>query len=203
MIRIADFITKAAFQGPERPAVSFGDLTLTWAQLEHRCWSAAGAFRKLGIGTGDRIAYLGHNSHRQFEAYVWPTRVGAILVPLNYRLSIAELIECVADCMPKVLVVDRHFVTEARAIADACSCIKTLVFADDTAVPEGMGGYEQLLEAAADTEPETLEPFASQDSDTIILFYTSGSRSIGRRMTCFYCPDRCFTWAPAHACSRR
>ncbi len=175
MIRIADFITKAAFEGPKRAAVSFEGLTLTWAELERRCWAIASAFRDLGVGKGERIAYLGQNSHRQFEAYLWPTRIGAILVPLNYRLSIAELIECVADCTPRVLVVDRHFVEEARAIADACTSIDVLVYADDGEVPAGMESYEALLDDAGAPDIRALDALASSGDDTMILFYTSGS----------------------------
>jgi len=175
MVRIADYISKSAHHRPDEPAVTFEGRTFSWTQFEARCWAIAAMLNRLGVGHGDRVAFLGQNSHRQFECYLAPSRVGAISVPLNYRHAVAEMIECAADCTPSVLIVDRHFVDEARAIANACPSIQSLIYADDGPVPDGMGSYERLLAAEGDIDPKQFDDIASQDGDTVILFYTSGS----------------------------
>ena len=175
MLRIADHISRQAHRHPNRPAVSFGGDTFSWATFEKRCWGVATLLFDLGVRAGDRVAYLGLNSHRYFECYYAPSRIGAILVPLNIRLSVAELVECVADCTPKALIMDPHLVHEARSIASTCPSIEVLVCATSETAPEGMHAYDPVAGQHPSAEPDHFTGLASQDSDTIVIFYTSGT----------------------------
>ena len=106
MIRIADYITKAAWHSADKPSLTHEGRTFTWAETEERCWGFATALYDMGVRPGDRVAYLGLNSHRYYECYFVPSRIGAAVVTINYRLAIPEMIDCLNDCVPKVLIVD-------------------------------------------------------------------------------------------------
>jgi fatty-acyl-CoA synthase len=72
---------------PDREVVVDGTLRLTYSQFFDRCdrWSAA--LHRLGVGVGDRIAYIAPNTHAQLESFYAVPQIGAILVPINYRLT--------------------------------------------------------------------------------------------------------------------
>src|SRR4030095_8685481 len=75
---------------PDREAVVDGPLRLTYAQFFDRCdrWSAA--LQRLGVARGDRVAYIAPNTHAQLESFYAVPQLGAVLVPINYRLSAEE-----------------------------------------------------------------------------------------------------------------
>src|SRR6476620_5670734 len=72
-----------------REAVVDGSLRLTYQQFFDRCdrWSAA--LQRLGVRQGDRVAYIAPNTHAQLESFYAVPQIGAVIVPINYRL-IAE-----------------------------------------------------------------------------------------------------------------
>src|ERR1700716_2202141 len=71
----------------DREAVVDGNLRLTYEQFYDRCdrWSAA--LQGMGVGKGDRVAYIAPNVHEQLESFYAVPQIGAVLVPINYRLS--------------------------------------------------------------------------------------------------------------------
>src|SRR5947209_12263855 len=72
---------------PDHEAVVDGEVRLTYAQFFARCdrWSAA-LQRELGVGQGDRVAYIAPNTRAQLESFYAVPQLGAVLVPINYRL---------------------------------------------------------------------------------------------------------------------
>src|SRR5207248_1649080 len=72
---------------PDREALVDGNLRLTYAQFFERCdrWSAA--LQRLGVRPGDRVAYIAPNTHAQLESFYAVPQIGAMLVPINYRLT--------------------------------------------------------------------------------------------------------------------
>ena len=80
---------------------------LTWRQLDARVAALAGHLRqRCGVGTGDRVLLLAEGDTRTFEVQFACMRLGAILVPLNWRLALPELIELATDVEPAVVIVD-------------------------------------------------------------------------------------------------
>src|SRR5437868_13949749 len=73
-----------------REAVVDGALRLSYEQFFDRCDRASAAFQTLGVKPGDRIAYIAPNTHAQLESFYAVPQIGAVLVPINYRLSPAE-----------------------------------------------------------------------------------------------------------------
>jgi acyl-CoA synthetase (AMP-forming)/AMP-acid ligase II len=173
MIRIFDYITKAAWHRPDQASLTFGDKTHTWAETEKRCEGLAAGLYNVGVRPGDRVAWLGLNSHWFFEGYFVPSRIGAILVAINNRLAVPEMINCANDCTPTVLIVDDHFVNQAEAVAAACPFIKTVIHAGFGTAPDGMLSLENVLQT--DPEPVDFDTLASHDDDTLLIFYTGGT----------------------------
>src|ERR1700680_1205851 len=71
---------------PEREAVVDGDLRLSYEQFFDRCDAWSAALQALGVKQGDRVAYIAPNTHAQLESFYAVPQIGAVLVPLNYRL---------------------------------------------------------------------------------------------------------------------
>src|ERR1700757_1033237 len=82
-----EFARRARKLYPERLAIIDGKSRRPYAQFLDRCdrWSAV--LQKLGISPGDRVAYLSPNTHAQLESFYAVPQIGAVLVPLNYRLT--------------------------------------------------------------------------------------------------------------------
>src|SRR3954466_5400172 len=70
-----------------REAVVDGPLRLTYAQFFERCDRWSTALQQLGVKPGDRVAYIAPNTHAQLEGFYAVPQIGAVLVPLNYRLT--------------------------------------------------------------------------------------------------------------------
>lgn len=173
-VQICDLLEIAANKWPDKPAITFQNKTQTWSETFQRCHAAATMLKQAGVERGDRVIFLGLNSNVCYESYYSPALIGAILVPVNYRLSVREMIECVEDCAPKVLIVDAHYVEPAKAIQKACSSIGTVIYVGAEATPEGMISYEQTLaDIIASGEQCAISP--SKDDETVIVFYTGGT----------------------------
>src|SRR5262245_65445909 len=69
-----------------REAVVDGDLRLTYAQFFDRCDRFSAVLQRLGVGKGDRVAYIAPNTHAQLESFYAVPQIGAVVVPINYRL---------------------------------------------------------------------------------------------------------------------
>ena len=105
---------------PDRTALLDPHRSLTYAELADRTARYAGALRRLGVGPGDRVAYLGVNAVEVFETFFAAWLLGAIAVPLNYRLSGPEIRYMLDDSGASVLVHSAD--TDALVAAAAGRC---------------------------------------------------------------------------------
>jgi len=85
-----DFVRRALKLYPDRPAILHGDLRLTYREWGERLWRLVHALRAAGIRPGDHVAVLSPNTHEGLLAYAAVPWLGAVLVPLNTRLTPAE-----------------------------------------------------------------------------------------------------------------
>ena len=149
-------LRRALQVAPDRPAVSFEDTELTYAQMWDRCRRLAGGLRALGCERGDRVAVVAQNSHRYLELYQAVPSAGMVLVPLNHRHADRELRYALEDSGAKVL-----FTT--RDISPLPACVEHVIDAD--------GGHEDLLAGA----PAAGFPDDVGEDDLAGLFYTGGT----------------------------
>ncbi|HSJ53678.1 MAG TPA: AMP-binding protein, partial [Anaerolineae bacterium] len=107
----ADLLSRRAALTPDREALvelpSGG--RYTYRQLNERANRLANWMRSLGVGQGDRVSILAHNSAVYMDLFYGLPKIGAILAPLNWRLVARELVYIVQDCEPKVLICGPEF----------------------------------------------------------------------------------------------
>ena len=90
-IGLGNWLYQRALRTPHRKALTFEGTTWTYAQLQDRIDRFASAFRANGVCQGDRVGFLGFNQPAFLETLFAAARLGAIFVPLNYRLTGPEL----------------------------------------------------------------------------------------------------------------
>src|SRR5437762_3201905 len=100
-----DFARRARKLYGDREGVVDGDLRLTYEQFFERCdrWSAA--LQAMGVKQGDRIAYIAPNTHEQLESFYAVPQIGAVLVPINFRLTAEDFVYITSHSGAKVLCV--------------------------------------------------------------------------------------------------
>ena len=169
------FLDRSVLAYPDKPAVIYGDTVFTYAQYSQRVQRLAAALQAAGVGRGDRVAILAPNIPAMLEAKFGPMSIGAILVPLNIRLSSREIAYILNHSGSKVLIFDTEFASTVRELRPQVPAIETYIQIADTAPQaEDIPGpeYEELL-ANAPHRPESVEPI--DERETICINYTSGT----------------------------
>ncbi|MCA0303387.1 MAG: long-chain fatty acid--CoA ligase [Proteobacteria bacterium] len=159
-----DWIAHHAGRRPAQPALH--DLhtgrKFTYAELDRRIDRLAGALASRGVGRGDRVALLAPNGPETFELQFACGRLGAIMLPLNWRLAVPELQYILGDSTPSLLIHDSGFAEAAAQLAERRLEI-------DIERPDS--DYERaLLEA-----PRPPAPPALTHDDIAMVMYTSGT----------------------------
>jgi fatty-acyl-CoA synthase len=166
-----EFARRARKLYPERVAVTEGDSRWTYAQFLDRCdrWSAV--LHKLGIRSGDRVAYLSPNSHAQLESFYAVPQVGAVLVPLNYRLTADDFAYLINHSGSRMVCADGDYLGTINGIRSRLPGVEHFVAL--TGEGENWLDYEVMLNAgpAGFVRPEIRE------TDLLTINYTSGTTS--------------------------
>jgi long-chain acyl-CoA synthetase len=163
--------------GP-RPAMLDVARSYTWSEFGERVGRAAGALMAQGVAPGARFAVLARNGFR-FEELKWAGLwLGAVPVPLNWRLAPPELAMTLEDAGAAALLVEDRFQSALDHAALAPWKSKAVVIGD-IAGPN-LGAYEEMLARAAPPPPADPAP-----DDDAMLIYTGGTtgRSKGVRLT--------------------
>ena len=166
-----EFQRRARALYPDRECVIDGATRLTYEQFFARCdrWSAA--LQRLGVRKGDRVAYISLNTSSHLEAYYAVPQIGAVLVPVNFRLQPQEIEYIVKHCGAKVVCAHADFLETVEAIRAACPDVEHHVALEGA--HDGWLDYEQLVaaETAAPDCPDV------DESDLLTINYTSGTTS--------------------------
>ena len=140
---LSDFILRHAAFAPDKPAVRFEGRTLTYAALAERIEAAARALKsELMIGRGDRVAVLAVNHPDTLVLLYACARLGAMLVPLNWRLAVQEQLFILTDASVSALVVEEAFAATIGPLREALP--KARVVGLDFAPPDAVS-FEDLL----------------------------------------------------------
>jgi fatty-acyl-CoA synthase len=166
-----EFARRARKLYPERVAVIDGESRWTYARFLNRCdrWSAA--LQKLGIGPGDRVAYLSPNTHAQLESFYAVPQIGAVLVPLNYRLTADDFVYLINHSGSRMVCADRDYLGTIDGIREQLPQVKHFVAL--TGEAEHWLNYEAMIDASA---PEFAGP-EIRETDLLTINYTSGTTS--------------------------
>jgi fatty-acyl-CoA synthase len=164
-----DFCRRARKLYASREAVIDGALRLTYGQFFDRCdrWSAA--LQQLGVRHGDRVAYISPNSHSHLEAYHAVPQIGAITVPVNFRLTAEDFAYIIGHSGATVVCAHSDYLEAVDRIRGQLPCVRHFVALEGAR--SGWLDYEATLAAA----PATFTPAVIRESDTISINYTSGT----------------------------
>ncbi|WP_209308942.1 long-chain-fatty-acid--CoA ligase [Blastococcus sp. CT_GayMR16] len=168
---LGDQLARHARSIPDATALRFDGAGLTYAALDQRVTRLARALGERGVGAGDRIAVLALNGLEVVESFLAGVRLGAIVVPVNFRLVADEVAYVLADSGAVAVVTDPAMAPlMAKAREQAPGVTTALVIGGGNAGP-GSEDYEAAI-SAADAGP--LDVVVDEDAPAFIM-YTSGT----------------------------
>src|SRR5882724_1953394 len=140
---LSDLIDRNAAFTPDKAAIRFQGRALSYADFAARIAQAARALKsRLGVGRGDRVAILAAN-HPDYLVLLYAcARLGAMLVPLNWRLAVPEQVFILSDASVKVLVVEEAF---AAVIAPLAAALPNARVVGLDFTPPGAMSFDQVL----------------------------------------------------------
>lgn len=171
---LTEMLNKAKKLYPQKVAIRCGNHLYTYREFAQRINALACGLRDLGVGRDDKVAVLLPNCHHFLEIYFAVAQIGAVSVPLNFRLSAGELSYILTDSEAKVLIVDPSFGASVKAIRSAGQFSLKVIWV----APPGESGqrddldYEQVVTLKMDA-PDIESP--SQPEDCAQIYYTSGT----------------------------
>jgi len=136
----------------------------TYGEFGERCERLAAGLLSLGVKPGDRVAYLSFNNHQLLEGYFGVLLAGAMVMPINVRLTPSELTAIIQHAEPRVLIYESDFRPVVELLRSACPAMEHTV---EIGQP-----YEDLLAHGRIQRPD---PFSIDENAIAELFYTSGS----------------------------
>lgn len=166
-----EFMRRARALYPDRQAVVDGTTRRTYEQFFARCdrWSAA--LQSLGVRKGDRVAYVSPNTASHLEAYYAVPQIGAVLVPINFRLKPHEIAYIVNHSGAGVICAHADYLEPLDSLREECPEVGHYVALEGERA--GWKDYEELL-AAANDPPELA---TISERDLLTINYTSGTTS--------------------------
>jgi fatty-acyl-CoA synthase len=173
-----DFLKRAMVAHGAKEAIVCGDVRLTYAQFGERVRRWANAMRALGVEKGDRVALLSQNCHRVLEAFFGAPLVGAILMPLNFRLVADDFHYILNHGGARAVIVEEGLTHLLDPVRDQLETVEHYILARDhpAADDEMMNGawldYETLITNAAKAMPP---PVDIDENEPSALLYTSGT----------------------------
>jgi fatty-acyl-CoA synthase len=168
---IGFWLTKRAFLGGDKEALVDSERRLTYCELNQQVNRLARSLQALGLAQGDRCALLAYNCLEYVEVIFATAKLGVILVPLNWRLSPAELAFNFSDSGSDTLIFDSEF-AEVVAQLKEKTTIKRMVVLGNQTFPKA-DAYEDLLARQSDDEPKVDQPVGLDTAH--IIMYTAGT----------------------------
>ncbi|WP_205730184.1 long-chain-fatty-acid--CoA ligase [Blastococcus sp. TF02-8] len=168
---MSDMLARHARKTPEVWAVRFDGGGRTYRELDERVTRLARALQQRGVRTGDRVAVLALNGMETWEAYLAGVRLGAVVVPVNFRLVADEVAYALSDSGAVALVVDTALAPVAEKALERAPEVRSVLVIGPGTVGAASESYEEAL-AAAGADPLGIE--VDEDAAAFIM-YTSGT----------------------------
>lgn len=163
-------LERHAMMQPDAPALRFVGNTMTWADLRRRVAALAGALSGRGVGFGDRVMILMLNRTEFVESVLAANMIGAIAVPLNFRLTPTEIAVLVEDCVAHVMLTEAALAPVAIGVRNIQPLLSVIVVAGGSS-QDSVFGYEDLLNEAGVVH----EPVDIPNDSPALIMYTSGT----------------------------
>jgi fatty-acyl-CoA synthase len=166
-------LARHALMQPDATALRFLGHTTTWGELDRRVTALAGALSRRGVAFGDRVLILMLNRTEFVETILATNLLGAIAVPVNFRMTPPEVAFLVGDCEATVMVTEPVLAGVATAVRAIDPTLTTVIVAGG-ASEEGLLGYDELLAEGYGASDALEIPDIPNDSPALIM-YTSGT----------------------------
>ncbi|MGB4873605.1 MAG: long-chain-fatty-acid--CoA ligase [Candidatus Promineifilaceae bacterium] len=153
----------------DREAVVDGELRLTYGQFFERCDRWSSALQAFGVKPGDRVAYIAPNTHAQLESFYAVPQIGAVVVPINYRLIADDFAYIINHSGARIVCAHSDYLEAVDSVRAQLPNVEQFVALEGAR--EGWLDYEATLTAAA---TDFIRP-AIAENDLISINYTSGT----------------------------
>jgi long-chain acyl-CoA synthetase len=165
-LRVGDVVREAASARGDHVAIRYRDRELTYAQLDERSSRLAQALLAAGVTKGSRVAYLDRTAPEVMELLFATSKIGAVTVPLNWRLAPGELAAVLDDAGAPVLVAGAAYESVAAELVSRLPVGPELIVVERD--------YEQWLAAHDAADPHV----HAEPGDTVLQLYTSGTTGV-------------------------
>ena len=176
---VDDFLTRAARNYPHKTAIIDGAQRFSYADYQRRVNQLAHALTLRGIRQGDRVCILSPNSHFFLESFYATSQIGAVLVPLNYRLVPEDHRYIIDHAGVKLLLVDAEYTAVIDAIRSQLPTVQHWISASDSAAAADSAGaapgwtdWETMIGAMP---PHAAHSPVRDENDLVSINYTSGT----------------------------
>jgi fatty-acyl-CoA synthase len=155
----------------DREAVVDGDRRWTYAGFFDRCDRWSSALQAMGVRQGDRVAYIAPNTHAHLEAYYAIPQIGAVLVPINYRLIPDDFVYLINHSGSRIVCAHSDFLDGLDGVRSQLGVVENFIALEGGAGRPGWLDYESILAQATPvfTRPDIAE------RDLLTINYTSGT----------------------------
>ena len=164
-----EFVRRARSLYSHREAVVDGELRLSYAEFLSRCDRFSATLQRWGIRPGDRVAYIAPNTHANLEGYYAVPQIGAVVVPINFRLTSDDFAYIIGHSGAKVVCAHGDYLEAVDRVRPQLEGVERFVALEG--LRPGWLRYEDLLRQA----PNHCEPAIIAESDLISINYTSGT----------------------------
>jgi fatty-acyl-CoA synthase len=170
-MNIGDWLRKWCELTPQKVAVIDDGHEFTYRELNRRCNQVANFLLQKGLGKGDRVGVLLYNCHEYLEIYFALAKIGAIIVPLNWRMAPPETAYILDDCGASYLFFGEEFLDTVLHIRDNVEQVRSYISLGEGNVRWAENYHK--IEACASNEPTGFQEPDLEDPHLIL--YTSGT----------------------------
>jgi acyl-CoA synthetase (AMP-forming)/AMP-acid ligase II len=174
-LNIGTFLKQTALTWPDQEGIVDGEKRFTWREFNERVNSLANALLDLRIKKGDRVSYLFYNQWQSLCCYFAIVKIGALVVPLNFRLVGREIKYQLENSGAKILIFGQDFVNLVHSIQPDLHGITHYICAGDR-VPNHLLPFDSLIEKYPRSEPKF--PWEVTEADAAGIHYTSGTTGL-------------------------
>lgn len=170
MLTVGNMLRQNALKFKDKPAVVFQNKTRTYGELNERSNQLANAFIERGYKKDDKVAVLMKNHGVYADIIVGLSKIGVVIVPMNYRLVGSEIEYILQNSDSRGLILTSEYVDEVSSLQSVFPQLDTILIVGEKE-HEGMIGYEDFISEANKDEPTTF----ITENDTFYIGYTSGT----------------------------
>jgi fatty-acyl-CoA synthase len=174
---LGDLVTRSAARFRNRTALVAGQETIDFKTLNEKSCRAANAFLAMGIGKGDRVAFMTHNCLNYIYFRLGLSKIGAAPVPLNFMLKGEEIVYIIQDSEPKAFFVEDSLAESVMQLRPRLTSVEHFGWFDFGAGKPMPGDFVDLNDLLSEKYPDTEPEIIIDSGDMATLMYTTGTES--------------------------